>query len=107
MHRGFRPSRNHRRMGGPTNWELRRAVALAAVVALHVALVILLAVSLRTATRLPSSEDFVTSLILLPSAPRPAVYRLHPPTPNESRATSTVEPLTMPLSAEGGDHWIS
>lgn len=82
-------------MGGPSTWRLGRAVALAAVVALHVGLLILVAVSLR-AIRQASPGDFVTTLVLLPSAPRPAVYQPHPLIPKVSTAISAVEPRVPP-----------
>jgi hypothetical protein len=83
-------------MGGPKTSSVRRAIALAAVVALHVGLLVILLIAPRTGTRGTPTADFTTTFISLPSATPQAINRPRSPTPNESTLLSPVEPPRVP-----------
>lgn len=79
-------------MGGPNTWNVRRAIAFTAVVALHAGLLIILTVALRSGVRRFTPDAFTTTFVWLPSPASPAVSRPRPPIPNESAPISPVEP---------------
>jgi len=83
-------------VGGPEAWPLRRGIAFAAVVALHVGLVITLTFALRPPIR-SSSTDFVSALISLPARPAPTTPEQRPQIPKTAAVLVPVEPITTPV----------
>lgn len=90
-------------MGGPSAWGVRRAIAFAAVVALHIGLLIILTIALRAGIHGSRPSEVTTVFIFLPAPARPAVNRPRLPIPGESAPISPVEPLAIlppPISVQ-------